>query len=110
MADETLLDGISTITAERLRHFTTEGWTDAHDDEHDCSELAMAAAAYCWAGQLAASMEVDDDAEMKRWMPDYWPWSPDWWKPSADPVRNLAKAGGLIAAEIDRLQRSAARG
>ena len=29
----------------------------------------------------------------------------EWWKPSIDPVRNLAKAGALIAAEIDRLQR-----
>lgn len=34
-----------------------------------------------------------------------WPWDEEWWKPSEDPVRNLVKAGALIAAEIDRLQR-----
>ena len=31
-----------------------------------------------------------------------WPWPPEFWKPSDDPVRNLVKAGALIAAEIDR--------
>jgi len=34
-----------------------------------------------------------------------WPWDEEWWKPDNDAVRNLAKAGALIAAEIDRLQR-----
>jgi hypothetical protein len=32
-----------------------------------------------------------------------WPWEPEGWKPSDDPIRNLVKAGSLIAAEIDRL-------
>lgn len=35
-----------------------------------------------------------------------WPWDENWWKPSLDPIRNLVKAGALLAAEIDRLQRS----
>jgi hypothetical protein len=34
-----------------------------------------------------------------------WPWDNKYWKPSEDKVRNLVKAGALIAAEIDRLQR-----
>lgn len=36
----------------------------------------------------------------------YWPrrWSPDWYKPT-NAIRDLVKAGALIAAEIDRLQR-----
>ncbi len=40
-----------------------------------------------------------------------WPedWEAEAWKPSADPVRNLVKAGALIAAEIDRLQRASER-
>ncbi|HEU5085706.1 MAG TPA: hypothetical protein VFU14_20360 [Acidimicrobiales bacterium] len=37
-------------------------------------------------------------------VPSTWPWAPEWWDPSEDPVRNLVKAGALIAAEIDRLQ------
>ena len=35
--------------------------------------------------------------------PRGWPWEPADWKPDNDPVRNLVKAGALIAAEIDRL-------
>lgn len=38
-----------------------------------------------------------------------WPWADSWWKPSTDPVRNLVKAGALVAAEIDRYQRIAAK-
>ena len=35
-----------------------------------------------------------------------WPWDELFWNPSPDdPVRQLAKAGALIAAEIDKLQR-----
>lgn len=35
-----------------------------------------------------------------------WPFSQEWWKPTPDDrIRELAKAGALIAAEIDRLQR-----
>jgi hypothetical protein len=37
--------------------------------------------------------------------PDGWPFDPSWWKPSNDRKANLIKAGALIAAEIDRLQR-----
>ena len=33
-----------------------------------------------------------------------WPFDDEWFKPSIDPVRQLTKAGALIAAEIDRLQ------
>jgi hypothetical protein len=35
--------------------------------------------------------------------PPNWPWDAKWWKPSVDHVRNLVKAGALIAAEIDRM-------
>jgi hypothetical protein len=36
----------------------------------------------------------------------YWPWDREWWKPTPNNrIRELAKAGALIAAEIDRLQR-----
>ena len=34
-----------------------------------------------------------------------WPWDLEWFKPSPyDRIRELVKAGALIAAEIDRLQ------
>lgn len=38
-----------------------------------------------------------------------WPWEARFWKPCPDDrARELVKAGALIAAEIDRLQRAAA--
>jgi hypothetical protein len=37
----------------------------------------------------------------------FWPWDRAWWKPSPNNrIRDMEKAGALIAAEIDRLQRS----
>jgi hypothetical protein len=35
-----------------------------------------------------------------------WPFEPASYKLSDDPIRNLTKAGALIAAEIDRLERT----
>ena len=37
--------------------------------------------------------------------PDSWPWDEGDWNPQ-DPERDLVKAGALIAAELDRLQRA----
>lgn len=41
--------------------------------------------------------------------PAAWPWMQSAFKPSADPIRNLEKAGALIAAEIDRRLHAAAK-
>jgi hypothetical protein len=80
-------DGVGHIAIERSRQLQVEGWTAGHDDEHEDGELAVAAACYCL-----------DDFEK-------WPWDLEWWKPTHDPIRDLTKAGALIAAEIDRLLR-----
>lgn len=92
-------DGVSIIAAERQRHFTVEGWTPEHDDEHEHGELAVAAACYAVEGTDARVSYPRDDPEGSGW-----PWGEQWWKPKDD-IRNLARAGALIAAEIDRLQR-----
>lgn len=98
-------DGAMLIAAERERQVSKEGWTADHDDyEHAASELTEAAMSYAEAAAKQLNMgkrAVVDDT------PDSWPWDAKWWKPSADPVRNLVKAGALIAAEIDRRQRAA---
>ena len=88
--------GIALIAAERQRQVESEGWTAEHDDEHSDGSLARAGACYA---MVRPNMEI----------PFYWPWDPSWWKPSPDPIRNLAKAGALIAAEIDRLLRKQAK-
>jgi hypothetical protein len=91
------MTGVELIAAERQRQMEQEGWTPAHDDTHDEGELRDAAIAY------ALTVDARTEAATIR---DRWPWEPSWWKPSDDPLRNLAKAGALIAAEIDRLQRA----
>jgi hypothetical protein len=37
-----------------------------------------------------------------------WPWSREWWQPK-DRRRDLVRAGALIVAEIERLDRAASR-
>jgi hypothetical protein len=97
--------GAELIAAERRRQVEGEGWTAEHDADHIGGVLGMAASAYTWAAQLADSMDASDmtPADWKQWCPDYWPWDLADWKPSNDPIRNLVKAGALIAAEIDRV-------
>ena len=97
--------GIDLIVAERRRQIEVEGWSAEHDDEHDDCELLNAA--ICYAG-VAGSQVLDGDKgkEAKEGLLEVWPWGTEWWKPSDDPIRNLVKAGALIAAEIDRMQRA----
>lgn len=112
-------EGAKMIARERLRQVTREGWTPEHDDEHDGSQLAQAAQCYLWAARQTsiplASERMDLSEPIRQrdigspaWRVPLWPWEASWWKPSPDPTRNLAKAGALIAAEIDRLQRKQA--
>lgn len=104
-ADETKT-GVELIAAERARQVEVEGWTPEHDDEHGTFELSEAAVCY-----MRRAVEVDGPPNYRSRLgdtPPSWPW--DWaaWKPSDDPIRNLVKAGALVAAEIDRLQRAEA--
>jgi hypothetical protein len=83
------MTALTDIAAERVRQIEAEGWTPEHDDAHDVGELADAAACYARGEQMSS----------------VWPWSDEWWKPS-DRRRNLIKAGALIVAEIERLDRA----
>ncbi len=94
--------GIELIAEERQRQIEKEGWTTAHDDEHIDGSIAKAAACYA---------TPTDERNMGNWIegvfPALWPWDLKWWKPTPENrIRELQKAGALIAAEIDRLQRS----
>lgn len=93
------MNGVELIAAERTRQVGVEGWSPEHDDEHGDGELAVAAACYAVPrGSVAASAA----------RAQHWPFEPEAWKPG-DRIRELAKAGALIAAEIDRLQRANAQ-
>lgn len=89
-------NGAELIAEERTRQISAENWTPEHDDSHRDGHLAKAAA------ELAAhgtDMEVTDHLS-----------GPDVWglvrKHHNDRQRQLVIAGALIAAEIDRLQRT----
>lgn len=92
--------GIELIADERARQISSEGWTAAHDAEHSRGEINQAAQCYC----AAAELQINGVGDCVGDTPGGWPWDYEWWKPSDDPVRNLVKAGALIAAEIDRIQ------
>ena len=93
--------GAELIAEERRRQMSVEGWTPDHDAKHRGKQLAKAACSY-----LISHCDPDEDAcgDLSESRPTWdWPWAMKWWKPSKEPVRNLVKAGALIAAEIDRL-------
>lgn len=88
---------VQEICDERTRQITQEGWTPEHDDEHDMGQLAHAAGCYALFG---------DDYAFSDGHPPirYWPWDAEWWKPK-DRRRDLIRAGALIVAELERMDR-----
>jgi hypothetical protein len=105
---EAVTDAARDVLAERERQMTAEGWTLDHDDEHTSGEMAKAAAAYALnAGNVALGWPKDPLRAVCE-PPPFWPWDRDWWKP--DTLRwMLVKAGALILAEIERIDRALAR-
>ncbi len=84
------------VLAERLRQVDAEGMTTDGDDGYQAAELPRAAASYILNG-------ANDEA------PTIWPWAKSWWKPR-DARANYVRAGALILAEIERLDRAAEAG
>ncbi|MCG8694659.1 MAG: hypothetical protein MI806_25920 [Minwuiales bacterium] len=93
------------IAAERLRQILDEGWTAEHDDgHHNEGSLSAAASAYA----LHAYETLNPFRTPAPHPPGMWPFDEDWWKPK-DPRRDLIRAAATIVAEIERLDRAAAR-
>jgi len=89
------MTGTELIAKERQRQIEEEGWDTQYDDGHPAGDLAVAGA--CYAFDVAGFVLIAKDC---------WPWGKEWWKPTPnDSMRQLVKAGALIAAEIDKLQR-----
>lgn len=95
------------IAAERLRQITAKGFTHEHDDLHIGGELAAAGASYAlYAGFQNAGCDADDlKAEKRSIAGNDWPFERASFNPDAEAIDNLVKAGALIVAEIERLQR-----
>lgn len=97
--------GVEAIAAERQRQITAEGWSAEHDDNHDSGELSGAGAAY--ALNAACMLYPFNGTEIEDPTLVGWParWGITAWKPKS-PREDLVRAGALIAAEIDRLDRA----
>ncbi|SHK52651.1 hypothetical protein [Halomonas caseinilytica] len=93
---------IAEVLAERHRQVNQEGWSHEHDDSHHQGELAAAAGCYALHTCLMGRGKAQDT------VPSPWPWDASWWKPTIA-RRNLIKAAALILAEIERLDRAAAK-
>lgn len=106
------ISGADRIAAERRRQIEEEGYTVEHDQSMPYEGGDLIKAAICYATPqhgrdmertMANGVAVSD-------APVLWPWAPETWKGSRnltpsneERVRELEKAGALIAAEIDRL-------
>ena len=105
--------GADLIAEERQRQIEEEGWSQSHDAAYVDGELCWAAVCYASPSYLYREQHV---LRSIRFV-DPWPWDPKWDKRGERPIgpspsgearkhriRELTKAGALIAAEIDRLK------
>jgi hypothetical protein len=87
--------GLDMIRNEREKQLAVRGFDDKHDDVHAGEELAQAAAYYA----------IPEGREPMPSFPETW--DPKWAKKDKHTrIRQLAIAGALCAAEIDRLRRA----
>jgi hypothetical protein len=96
---------LADVAAERQRQITGEQWSTAHDDAHTSGVLATAAACYAIHesnGRIVTQAAWPPKTAPYGWL--HWPWDWEWFKPK-DRRRNLVRAGALIIAEIERLDR-----
>jgi len=105
--------GAELIALERDRQIHELGYTIEHDADHDEADLAFAAAVYA-APTTISLLRIQEQATHPEhgaggrveWVE---PWPIGWHRAERsanveERIRELAKAGALIAAEIDRLQ------
>lgn len=90
------------VISERRRQASVEGHKPERDDCYTSGELAQAAGAYAIESTTNRYGESLNLAAT-----DLFPWDLEHWK-TADHRRNLVKAGALILAEIERLDRAEA--
>lgn len=109
------------LWAERGRQMFAEGFSRDGDDLYAAGELERAAAAYAFAASVPPEMrgwlETDRMEPRPRplggdWIIDMvrrlWPWGFEWWKPK-EQRRDLVRAGALIIAAIERIDRAQAK-
>lgn len=96
------MSAIDDIAAARARLVDELGFGDGRADEFIHGQLARAASAYAdFAGRS------DESRQLPAGAPSLWPWwSLGEWRPTRDRRTDLVRAGALIVAEIERLDRA----
>jgi hypothetical protein len=95
--------GSHMIDLERGRQIVQEGYDDKHDDEHDKGEIAMLGICYAIYATFGNGFVLEcADRIVRDLLPDDWRV-----KSGGDRIRQLIKAGALMGAEADRLDRLA---
>ena len=98
--------GVEIIAEERQRQMDVEHWSLEHDLKYKKNELANAAATYAMDADCRDALTHFFAESTLSGIPPTWPWDEEWYKPTPDDrIRELAKAGALIAAEIDRINK-----
>jgi hypothetical protein len=93
-----IISGVDLIAKERKRQIKELGFDYTNDALYANEELAIAGAVYA---MLPVINEVMIDENGKPYL---WPWDIKYFKPTPeDRIRELSKAGALIAAQIDYL-------
>lgn len=98
MTTPTPQGGVRRIAAERQRQIEEKGYDTEHDLNHHTAEELMDAA-WCYFAQAEALMGSRPGFQDRT--PYSWPFAREAFDPAPTSVRNLEKAGALIAAAID---------
>ena len=99
--------GAALIAEERARQISEEGYGAGHDDAHRLGEIAWAAAWYAAPEcTFKMSMNTEPGGVSHAHFDGCWPWERQSNRKALHSrIRQLAIAGALCAAEIDRLMR-----
>jgi hypothetical protein len=93
---------------ERVRQQIGEPYTADRDDEYLHGQLENAALTYLQYGRDDGRFKVAQAYQAEGEAPASWPWEAQFWKPSSR-RRMLVKAGALVIAAIERLDREAGK-
>lgn len=97
--------GVTAIAQERRRQIEGERFDPTADQQYHQGELAQAAACYVRLEAMRSVAATVPGTAVDDRVPPEWPWARCWWKPK-DRRSNLVRAGALIAAELDRMDRA----
>lgn len=89
------MDGVQRIVKERKRQIEEKGYTLEHDKEYQCEELLLLAACYALKNYTFAEFEKEIEKELRAY------WGSDYQPKYKNIIRDLERAGALIAAQID---------